>query len=242
MVALGCSPLSVVGYACTYTEDRDAFLALGDATLARIIARAGKLEVQGHYGLEVIRVRGEACASARKALDQIELVTSRQGSEILIEAKIPDGRLFSRASLDLEIDVPATLALHIRDSSGEVKIHNAGALHMKDCSGGIVIEGIAGEVFVDDGSGSTRISDVRGNVALEDGSGDVSVTAIGGDVTLRDGSGDVKIERVEGDVTVTQDGSGDISASHVEGSFTVENDGSGDVRHEDIRGRVSVRD
>ena len=240
--ALGCSLPSAAWNSCRFSEDRDVSLPVGDATGVEIIARAGKLDVTGRSGLDQVRVHGRACASSQKALDQIELETRRTGSEIVIEAKIPAGRLFSNATLDLEVELPETLALAITDSSGGVAIRNAGSVRLDDGSGGIVIERIAGEVYVEDGSGSVRIADVRGDVDLKDGSGSLSVTGIGGGVTIRDGSGDIEVEGVEGDVTVTEDGSGGISARRVGGDFVVEEDGSGHVRLDEIRGRVSVRD
>ena len=239
---LGCSLPSAPWDSCRYSEDRDATLLVGEAAVVKITARAGSLDVSGRSGLDSVRVRGRACASSQEALDQIELVTERVDSEILIEAKIPSGRLFSNATLDLQIEVPEAMALTITDSSGEVAIRNAGGVRLRDGSGDTAIEGIAGDVYLDDGSGSVRISNVRGNVALNDGSGSVSVTGIGGGVTIRDGSGSIEIEQVEGDVTVTEDGSGSISARRVGGDFTVEEDGSGAVSLDDIRGRVSVPD
>ena len=239
---VGCSLPSAARSSCRFSEDWDETLPVDAAEVVRIVARAGSLDVSGRSGLDSVRVRGRACASSQKALDQIELAAEQVDGEILIEAKIPSGRLFSNAILDLEIQLPETLALAIKDGSGETAIRNAGSVRLEDGSGGIEIEGIAGEVYVEDGSGSVRIADVRGNVALKDGSGSASVTGIGGGVTIRDGSGSIEIERVEGDVTVTEDGSGSISARHVGGDFTVEQDGSGGVSLDDIRGRVSVRD
>ena len=239
---LGCSLPSAAWNSCRHSEDRNATLPVGEAAVVKITAGAGSLDVSGRSGLDSVRVRGRACASSQEALDQIELETDRSESEILIEAKIPSGRLFSNATLDLHIELPEAMALAITDGSGEVAIRNARSVRLRDGSGATAIEGIAGEVYVEDGSGSVRISNVRGDVALKDGSGSVSVTGIGGGVTIRDGSGSIEIEHVEGDVTVTEDGSGSISARHVDGDFTVERDGSGSVSVDDIRGRVSVRD
>ena len=243
MTALGCSSLSIAADDCRFTADRGATVAVGDAAQAKIVARAGKLEMQGRPDLNEVRIRGKACASGQDVLGRIELVAERRGNEIFIEAKLPElGRWFSNASLDLEIDVPETLALDVEDSSGSVDIRGTGPLRLKDGSGGVDIEGIAGGLFVHDGSGSIEIKGVEGDVELEDGSGGFSVTDVGGSVEVRDGSGSLRIRRVAGDVTVTRDGSGSISVSQVEGDFTVERDGSGSVHYEDIGGRVSVSD
>ncbi len=172
MTALGCSSLSSAADDCRFTADRNATVAVGDAAQAKIVARAGKLEMQGRPDLNEVRIRGKACASGQDVLGRIELVAERRGNEIFIEAKLPElGRSFSNASLDLEIYVPETLALDVEDSSGGVDIRGTGSLRLKDGSGGVDIEGISGDLFVHDGSGSIEIKGVEGDVELEDGSG-----------------------------------------------------------------------
>ena len=104
MTALGCSSLSIAADDCRFTADRSATVAVGDAAQAKIVARAGKLEMQGRPDLNEVRIRGKACASGQDVLGRIELVAERRGNEIFIEAKLPElGRWFSNASLDLPI-------------------------------------------------------------------------------------------------------------------------------------------
>ena len=253
-VALGCIPSELAADSCRYEAERDATLAAENATRARIIAGAGKLEVRGHPGLDEIRIRGRACASDQETLDQIQLETGRSADEVRIEAKLPSGgrqfyvilfnrkRSFGTVLLDLEIDVPDSMTLDIADGAGHVAIRDTGPLELADGSGDIRIEDVAGNASVRDGSGRVDIRRVRGDVSLTDGSSDLSITEVAGSVRIRDGSGGIRVARVARDVTVTLDGSGSISVRKVEGDFSVERDGSGNIHYDDILGQVSLPD
>ncbi len=252
--AVGYLPAQLAADTCRYEAERNATLAVGHATLARIIADAGELEIRGHSNLREMRIRGRACASDQETLDQIQLETGRSGDEIRVEAKLPSGGrqfyeiLFTRkwsfgtAHLDLEIDVPDAMVLDIVDGSGRVAIRDTGSLELKDGSGDVEIENVTGDAAVRDGSGSVDIRRIRGDVNVIDGSSDLSVTEVDGSVRIRDGSGEIRVARVARAVTVTSDGSGSISVRKVAGDFTVERDGSGAVHYHDVLGQVSVPD
>ena len=254
VLAPGCLPSDLAADNCRHEAERNATLAVEDATRARIVADAGTLEIRGHADLREIRVRGRACASDPEMLDQIQLETARSGDEVRIEAKLPSGgrqfyltlfnrtRSFGTALLDLEIDVPVSMELDIADGSGRVSMRDTGPFELKDGSGDVEIENVAGNASVRDGSGRVDIRRVQGDVNVADGSSDLSITEVAGSVRIRDGSGGIRVARVARDVTVTADGSGSISVREVDGDFTVERDGSGTVRYNDILGQVSVPD
>lgn len=249
---LGCFPSGLEADGCRYEAERNATIPIEGATQARIIAGAGTLEIQGYPDLDEIRIRGRACASDQETLDRIQLKIGRDGNEVSIETKQPSGgrqfhvTLFNRnlssgsAFLDLEIDVPASLALDVTDGSGSVAIRDSGPVRLIDGSNSVKIENAAGDVSVHDGSGSVTIRQIKGNVEAKDGSNSLSVADVAGSVRIQDGSGSMTVQRVAGEVTVTSDASGSISVSQVEGDFTVERHGSGAVHYQDVRGRVSV--
>ena len=249
---LGCFPSGLEADGCRYEAERNATVPIEGAAQARIIAGAGRLEIQGYPDLDEIRIRGRACASDQETLDEIQLEIGRDGNEVSVEAKQPSGgrqfhvTLFNRnlssgsACLDLEIDVPVSLALDVTDGAGSVAIRDSGPVRLRDGSNSVKIENAAGDVSVHDGSGSVTIRQIKGNVEVQDGSNSISIADVAGSVRIQDGSGSMRVQRVAGEVTVTGDGSGSISVSQVEGDFTVERDGSGAVHYQDVRGRVSV--
>ncbi len=232
---------------CRYEDLLEKTIDAKGATRIRIDAAAGYLRIVGRPGLEEVRVKGTACASKKTLLEDIRLSAKRSGSEVRIEAEITRGgfNLFGdgNARLDLEIEVPDSVPLDVKDSSGSIDVVGVAALDIDDSSGEITIEGVAGKLDVDDSSGSIVVSDVEGDIRLEDSSGDITIESVGGSVDIiEDSSGSIDISKVKGSVLIRRDGSGSISVSDIDGDFTVERDGSGTISHRDVGGRVNIPD
>jgi hypothetical protein len=245
IVLLATGALSLPSAACAYDgcqvrEPRQETVDAAGATTVRVEAKAGFLKITGEEGLTEVQAHGEACAKDRKSLEKVQLRGERSGEEVRIVVDIADG-WSNGGLLDLEVRVPAGLAVDIQDGSGEVEVDGVASLRLRDGSGEVDVTDVDGDVSVHDGSGELDIVDVEGSVVLEDGSGEIDVEDVRGGVTVeRDGSGDIDIRGVEGDVVIRRDGSGDIHAEDVAGDFTVEKDSSGDISHERIAGQVEV--
>lgn len=226
---------------CDQRAPREATVDAGGARQVRVIARAGVLKIHGRDGASAVVVRGTACASSESRLADVRLVAERRGDVVYVEADIPeDGWLGGQGALDLEIEVPASIALDVDDGSGAAEIRNVASLTIEDGSGDLIVDTVQGGVTVDDGSGSLDISKVGGEVRLKDGSGEIVVREAGSVRIDEDGSGSVQLTSVRGNVTIRDDGSGSISVRDVGGDFTVEDDGSGGIEHHDVRGRVRI--
>lgn len=227
-----------------YTSPRNATVDASGARLVRIEARAGTLRVTGRDGISQARVRGTARSSREGWLDEIQLRAERRGDVVEIVVEISERNYvgmgnFYRA-LDLDIEIPAGMALEIEDSSGDLEVRGAGAVDIRDSSGDVdVID--AGMVKVRDSSGDVRIERARGDVRVEDSSGDIEIRNVAGSVDIEeDGSGDIVATDVTGAVLVGRDGSGGIRVADVGGSFTVDRDGSGTISHRNVRGAVQI--
>src|SRR5437763_5340499 len=123
---------------CSYTAARRAAVSAAGATRIVIIARAGELRVTGASGSSEVRATGTACTSERDNLDDITLVATRSGSEVRIEAKVPElSGWHSTNALDFEVTVPANVALRIDDTSGEMHVEGVGTSDIHDTSGAI---------------------------------------------------------------------------------------------------------
>lgn len=228
---------------CDFGADRSAQLPASGAELTRIAARAGSLRIEGRPGLTEVRLRGRACASSRRYLDEIQIVATRSNGELSFETRMPEMTGFGDhyARLDLVVEVPQSIALDVHDSSGDAWIRQVGSLRVTDSSGDLEISDVRGSLEVDDSSGDLEIDGVRGDVLLRDSSGDLNVTRIGGDVRVdRDSSGDIDISRVSRSVLVRRDSSGDIDVRSVRGDFVVSSDGSGGIRYSGVDGRVQI--
>jgi hypothetical protein len=239
LLSSGCA-IHLSGFTnnCDLTAARNATVEVGDATRVRVKARGGALEIDGRPNLSEVRIAGTACADDQGALDRIELVAERDGSDLLIEARTQgtDGRLA------LVIELPDSLPVVVDDTSGSIRISRVAAVAVDDSSGSIRLDEIAGDVTVKDESGSIDIDEVAGSVTImEDGSGGIDINGVEGSVTIEDdGSGGIDISDVRQNVMIEEDGSGGIYVSDVGGDFVVRRDGSGGIRHDRVDGQVST--
>ena len=228
---------------CDHTAPHRLSADLKGATSIAIVGRAGSLRVTG-TGAATVTVKGTACASDRDFLSSMRIEARRDGSELRIEAIIPERtHIFGwhDARLDLEVFVPQNIPLRIKDGSGSTDVRDVAEVDIADGSGELEIQGVRGNVVVDDGSGSLSIRNVGGDVRVEDGSGSIEIDRVRGSVRIvEDGSGGIDIRDVERDVTIESDGSGGIDVDLVRGNLTVERDGAGGVSYDRVTGVVRV--
>jgi hypothetical protein len=211
-------------------------------------AGAGSLAVVGKGGADTIEVRAliRVTGIREKDLDRyledhLELSLKAVDGRAVLVAKFND-RGFSLvgrdARVDLEVNVPRTLALEIDDGSGGMKIENIAApVRVDDGSGEIVLKMIEGDVRIDDGSGDIRIEGITGALEIDDSSGEIDVREVSGDVLVDDGSGSMTIRHIGGTVTVS-DGSGSIDIDDVGGDVRLRSTGGGGVDVSNVKGRV----
>ena len=213
-----------------YDEPRNATVNAAGATSLKIDARAGQLRVTGRADITEVRVRGTARASSRGLLADIKLEAVRNGNEVTVRAIMPESRdsrdrdWNDQALLDLVIEAPATLALDIEDSSGDM-----------------TVEGVAAKMRIQDSSGNIRVRDAGNDVWIGDSSGGIDIRGVKGSVEVdEDSSGEIEIYDVTGSVHVGRDSSGSINVSRVGGDFVVEHDGSGSIEYDGVKGKVDV--
>lgn len=243
LAALPAPGVALPGLDCAYREPRDATVDAAGAKEIRIVARAGFLRVEGRSGLTEVRAQGTACADTESLLDQIRLSATRSGDRVRIEVEIPENRGFwdHDARLDLSMEVPDTVPLVVRDSSGPLELRGVASAEIEDSSGEMVILDVAGNLTVDDSSGEIEIARIGGSIRLQDSSGEIDIREVGGSVDIvQDSSGDIDIAGVGGNVLIRRDSSGGIDVRDVEGDFTVEHDGSGGIRHRNVKGAVQI--
>lgn len=228
---------------CDYTAARSVSAPAAGATRIVIIGRAGGLRVTGVRGIAEVRASGTACTSERDRLSNITLTATRVGSEVRIEAHVPDLSGFfwtGRSALDFEVTVPDSVPLRVEDSSGDLKIENVAAADVEDGSGALHVRNVAGDLSIRDSSGEITVDHVGGNVTIHDGSGSIEVDDAGSVNIPEDGSGSVEIRHVKHNVTIGDKGSGMVSVSDVGGDFVVHDKGSGRIEYARVAGRVDV--
>jgi len=238
---------SAQAWNCKYEKDLDVTLDVNGSERLTVVAAAGDLRITGQAGAREARAHGRVCVSEEEWLEEAEIFTEG-GRDARLAVVLPstDGGwnvMGNRyAYMDLEIEVPADLALEVRDTSGDMEIRGTGALEVEDSSGDIDIENVGGDVVLEDSSGSIELVAIDGDVLVRrDSSGDIHGRDIRGSVRVeRDSSGEIRFRDVRDDFVVERDSSGDIVADTVGGDFRVESDGSGDVVARNVSGKVET--
>ena len=236
-----------MGDSCKFEKNIDLTLDLSDSKSLSILAVAGDLDVSGAPGSDLAVIRGRVCASKEKWLDE-SLVSTSGGTHASIEVDLPSSDKgwswsgYNYVWMDLSIEVPDSLALEVKDSSGDMFLRNIAAVEVKDSSGDIEIVNALGPVSISDSSGDIDVDKVEGDLTIEsDSSGDINAGDINGSVlVVKDSSGDIDVSDVSQNVVVERDSSGDIKATHVGGDFRVLKDSSGRISSNDVTGEVQV--
>lgn len=232
---------------CEVERRIEKTLGLSDARSVSIIAAAGDLRVVGVEDLDEARIEGVVCASRQDWAEEADIAI-RAGDEAEIAVNLPEvdwGVSWSGGRyvyMDVEIEVPAEIAVYIRDSSGDMHVSGTADLDITDSSGTIEVTDIHGALSLKDSSGDIEIERVDGDVVVEhDSSGDIDGRVIGGSVLVKkDSSGDIRFREVRSNYTVERDSSGDIVADTVGGDFRVLKDGSGRIRATNVEGAVET--
>ena len=213
-----------------YEEERELSLDADGIAELDIRAGAGSLDVTGVAGQADIIVKAtiiidnaDEDEAARIIAKRMELSLEERDGKAVLESGFDGGFMGGpNARIDLEVTVPAGLALGIDDSSGSIDVRDVSAdVRIEDGSGSIDVENV-GNLLIEDGSGSIDVERVAGDVDVTDGSGSISVRGVSGSVTIDDGSGSINVSDVEEDLIIVDDGSGGLKFSDVRG--TVEQD------------------
>lgn len=231
-----------------YSEVRNFELDGSGLSELFIDAGAGEMVVTGVEGSnEVVVVAtitvdtSDPDDGAKFVEDRLRLSLERDGDRAELSADFSPGWGRGKsAAIDLDVRMPAQLALVIDDGSGPIVVDNISSTVRIDDGSGPIELGNSGDVDIDDGSGSITIENT-GAVKIDDGSGSIRVVGAAGDVYVKDGSGTIEIRGVDGSVTV-DDGSGDIEIDDVERDVVIEGEGSGSLRYTNVRGTVQQDD
>lgn len=244
---LGVSLTAAAADSCKYSAPRNAELDAAGLKSLRVQIGPDDLVIHGDPGATRIVVRGTACASNEKWLDDVRLEAKRQGDTARIVAHDSDHSIHislfgsSYSYLKLDVSVPQALAVKLQEGSGDAHASKLASLDASVGSGDLKAEGIAGELALEVGSGDVVASDVGSLKVSAVGSGDVSVDNVHADAHIGSvGSGDFAASNVKGSVTIGSVASGDAKLTTVGGNVSVQSVGSGDLEILGVTGNVSV--
>lgn len=217
--ALLLLPVVVLADDCAYQETLAFSLPAEAVERMDITAGAGTLEVIGDSADGQIHVQAMVCTSRKSGLVGMGVEHALRGGTQHIETRIPENQTTfwtsHYARIDLSVRLPAGLPVQIKDGSGDLSVSGTGALVLRDGSGSVSIDSVAGNVAVRDGSGDLSIANITGNVDVTDGSGALNIAEVDGNVDISDGSGSIDVRDVTRDVTIHESGSGSVALQRV---------------------------
>lgn len=236
-------PLSAQAWdRCSESRQVEQRVDLSQIAALNLTARAGELRIEGSDRQD-LALTARLCSSDEEALARMSVDQSTKNGVLHIAARIPwdeddfDPRY---AYIDLELQVPASLLIDLRDSSGDIHIQRAAVRHLQDSSGEIHIEDGRSELTILDTSGEIRVDGNAGNLTVTDSSGDMTHRDIQGHLrVLSDSSGDIDIRQVSGRVEIDRDSSGDIDIRDA-ASVQIGSDSSGSIEVREVRGNVNI--
>ncbi|WDE13404.1 hypothetical protein [Thalassomonas haliotis] len=223
------------GHDKTLQKTRTLTLDVANMSELVIEAGAGSMEVKS---ADIDHIEVTAKVYQEQAHDNYCLSLSRESHRALLEsASCRDDRYDNHdTNIELTVRVPQTLALDIRDGSGFIKVDGVAGAKIVDGSGYIDIRNISGQVDIRDGSGLITANNIDKNLDITDGSGGIEVRSVAGDLAISDGSGSIDVSLVAGEVVI-RDGSGSIRVDRAK-RFELLSDGSGSVDVSNISGEV----
>jgi len=140
-----------------------------------------------------------------------DLKVEVSGRQVTIQAQDPDGGPYDG---DLEISVPADLALAISTVSGDIAVTGSrAALDLESVEGNVTVEGGAGVVSLHSVSGDVRVTGARGKIELN---------TVDGSIDGRSLDGEINAETVDGEVTLTGVTGTGVDATTVDGNVRLE--------------------
>lgn len=202
-------PMVVVADVCSYEKTVSFTVPVDTIQRLSIRAETGALVVHALPATDgvqdEVRVEARVCSARKATLGYMDVVHALKGDVLLVQAVIPeiDSAFWINhyPYIDLDIGIPAGLAVTIKDRSGDMQVSGTGALRIDDGSGGITVSNIVGDVWIDDGSGEIFVGQVDGAVEISDGSGSIDVMDVEQAVTiLEDGSGSTEYRNITGDI------------------------------------------
>src|ERR1022692_1324758 len=217
-----------------YSRNFDKTVTLASGQSVRLAPRMGSVNLRTPAGREVVvhastRVSASNAAEAKRVAEQIGIEVAPAGSALVIRTEYPkeehDGFFgFHNLSYSVNLDVtmPETAPLELRNSFGSVSIEDLkanadvtnahgkltfrngrGTQRLENQFAAVEVTGNAGDVTIRNGNGSVDVSDVTGIVNVKNRFANVTVTNPGHGGTIVNGNGAVQVTGAGGDLRIT---------------------------------------
>jgi hypothetical protein len=199
-------------------------------------------------------VRSWSDSSAKTFADKtsVEIVQNGDGYEVRTAGV---STADSRVSVDMEVEVPKTASLTVRDERGDISISDvANSLDINQQHGDVEVRDTGGDVSIDCRHGDTKVSDTKGNVKISGAGDSIEVGNAGGGLTINgefvgpirankiakgvrfvSRRTDMTINKLNGHMEVT---SGNLEVVDAPGDLTVRT--QDDISIDNVTGRLKI--
>ena len=169
--------------------------------------RGQRLEVNAFGGEITIKVWARNGVRIQAdPMSRTDVVVSTTGSTVSIRT---EGRRGPASSVDLDLTVPAWMALDLSGVYTDVTVEGVRA--------SIAVETVQGDVEVSGGDGQISLSSVQGSVTLRNAKGRIEVHSVNQDVHVANTTGEIKAETVNGEIALDKVDATNLDASTVNG-------------------------
>jgi hypothetical protein len=265
LILLCCCPL-----ACSareeYKRDFQKTVALPGGRSLRVDHSLGSVNVRTQAKNEVavqaaIRCSADTADQARRFCDQIQIRVEEGSSGVTIRTEYPRNENWGRNlshSANLEIQMPETAPLELRNRFGNVTVQKlraaatinngngsvvltqgTGRQRVENSFGNVEVITNDGDVTVVNGNGWVRASDISGAAEITNRFGDVRITNVGKSLTVHGGNSKVEVEHVGGIALVTTS-FGDVRVWDAKSDVTVHNQ-NGRVEANSVAGMADLQ-
>lgn len=157
------------------------------------IGSANSLEMESNE-----RVKIQDKIDARSLIDEVKVVTSRNGNELRVyldygRYKDDKDRQYYNSSFELRL--PARLSVHFESTNGSITAPAFdGEVMLETTNGSISSEGAGRGAHLKTTNGKIKIDSVKGDVSAETTNGGISISGAAGSVNAETTNGDIKVD------------------------------------------------
>jgi hypothetical protein len=233
-----------------YKRDFQKAVALPAGRVLKVDHSLGSVNVRTQAKNEVAVQAAIRCSAgteeqARRFCQQIQIRVEESGAGVAIRTEYPrnGGGSWPRNmsySANLEIQMPETAPLELRNRFGNVTVQKLrAAVSINNANGSVVLTQGSGRQRVENSFGNVEVTANDGDVTVVNGNGWVRASDITGSAEITNRFGDVRVSNVAKGLTV-HGGNSKVEVEHVGGAAMVTSS-FGDVRVWDAKSDVTVR-
>ncbi|WP_059102508.1 hypothetical protein [Shouchella shacheensis] len=229
----------------TYEYEEEMEVSAEGIDELRVKHDQGRVTITGSDEVTSVQARATSSATAkdeeeavRYGEEQMVFDMEQEGDQIVVISEVRQGQEARKGRIDVEIVMPASLAVDVEHRSGRLTIEDVdGGVTLYHGSGDTEVANLNGALsFTDGGSGMATIQQIEGTLDVHKTSGSLSLRESGGAATLVMGEADIAIEQYDGSASV-QNVSGAVNLLDINGDVKLKTQ-SEEVAVENVTGDV----